>query len=215
MAKGDENDETSSIGALLSPQQRRWVKAGAEDPYEGSHPALRNRIRKRVRQTFVDFSLLGELPESDFDKIFQNLTTEEIGGLIATLEFIYRGTRDGLRSGQKVTHGFERLLIRAIQNAEYDSADPIPSPYHVEVTFEDGHIRVHKPTQEDIDLEEVGKKIEDGKTSDLSYAELAWFLSYYRGKDDFDPQFPARMGDMAETDITSEQSNNEDDDTES
>ena len=208
MANNSEEDETS-IGALLSIKQRDWLADGAPNPDSAAHRSLRQRIRKRVRRSFADYSLLGELPESDLDKMFQDPAVEEYEGLIDALAFIYRGARDGLRVSGHAS--FEPILKQAIRRVEYDPDSPAPYWFAVEVLFEHDRIIVNKPEFADVDLEEVGKKIDEGDTGDLSRADYAAWARYYRMKQDFDFQYPARMSEMPGTEITSEQSEKEED----
>jgi hypothetical protein len=198
----DTNEDDRPVAALLSNAQREWLAAGAPEPMTDAHHSLRQRIRKRLRQSLADFALLGELPESDLENVLQNPTSEQIEGMTAALRVIWLGTRDGPRAGAD----FESLLKQAIRRAEYDPDDRAPVWWAVEVLFEHDHIIVNKPALADIDLEEIGKKISEEGAGDVSHAELALWADYYKLKgDEFDHQFPARMSELPGTVIGEEE----------
>ena len=196
MANKDDNN-TIAGGALLSKKQREWLDEGAPDPNTPAHRSLRVRIRERLLQSFLDFTLLRNLPDGDIEKTFQSdkAWRTHANGMVAALALIYEVSRDGIWG--EGTESFEPMLKRAIRNVEYDPDDRTPHAFAVEVFFEHDQIVVNKPPVSDIDLEETGDKVANGEWGDLSRGELAWFISFYKQEGALDPQYPARVRERA------------------
>lgn len=196
MANRNDNNTISS-GALLSKKQREWLDAGAPDPNTSAHRALRVRIRERLLQSFLDFTLLRNLPDGDIEKAFQSEKAwrTHAHGMIAALALIYDVSRDGIWG--EGTESFEPMLKRAIRDVEYDPDDRTPHALAIEVLFEHDTIVVNKPLVSNFDLDEIGEKIANDEMNDLSRAELAWFISFYKQEGGLDPQYPARVRERA------------------
>jgi hypothetical protein len=141
-------DSDPPAAALFSSKQREWLASGGEEPDTDAHRSLRNRIRKRLRQSFADFSLLKNLPDEDLEKVFQAPTTDQINGMTAALSIIYRGTREGVQVAgaefESAEESFEPILRRAIRNSEASLDEPDTNPMLFSVIFDHDTIIVKK-----------------------------------------------------------------------
>lgn len=184
MANEAEDDLPS--GALLSKSQREWLAEGAQDPENSAHRSLRARIRDRLRQSFTDFRFLDNLPREDREAVFRDIAEQERSGMVNALSYIYQATSSDL--GAPLDGDFETILERAIRKAEYEQHQTeLDNQLSVKV---DSEIKVSYNNLSDVELEEIGEKIERKEWNELTEQEYVAFLSTYF--DALDPQYPAR-----------------------
>jgi copper chaperone CopZ len=186
-----EYDDPNRDRGMLASVDRKYILG--TKTYEHRQSAFKRRkdIRNRLRNTLLDFQLLLEADYDDIDQVFQNPTSEEVDGMIATLGFLYDQTRYGIQQ----PHGwltFKTLLMDGISQAVAASDETIPGPEYVDVRLEDGQITVEF-SEGAVDLEAIGEKIAAGETEDLDRNQLEWFIDYYARAGEFDPDVPAQL----------------------
>ena len=182
----NERDDDLPSGALLSKSQREWLAEGGQDPENSAHRSLRARVRDRLRQSFTDFRLLDNLPREDREAVFRDIAEQERSGMVNALSYIYQATSSDL--GGPLDGDFGTVLERAIRKAEYEQhRAELDNRLSVNV---DSEIKVSYNNLSDVELEEIGEKIERKEWNELTEQEYVAFLSSYF--DALDPQYPAR-----------------------
>lgn len=184
----NNNDDTPTA-ALLSNSQREWLADGAPDPESAAHRSLRMRIRKRVVQSFVDFTFLENLPDDDLGQVFRDPSREQVDGMIAALSLIHGGTHRRVRYGGNWSQ-FSALLRQAIAQSVAGADETIPHAGYVNVRFDNNEINITL-SEGAVDLDRIGEKIAAGETADLDREQLSWFVDYYRRSGELDPDVPA------------------------
>jgi len=143
---------------ILSPADRRFLRGEADLQSEQSAYDARYRIRQRLRNALLDFSLLFEhLDDRDREQVFDvdgdsDLTT----AVVDAVAFLSLGTADFEPSQ-------EMLFTEGLQRAERRRTGGRPTA-HVEVDAADRDR-----------LEEIVETIESGRLHELSESELRAF----------------------------------------
>ena len=159
--------------AMLTPDQRVYLR-GEKDYSRQVENNTRYDIRKRVRNTLLDFGLLlEEMDSRDREQIFKDvrppslrddeefqsetIREDELGGLVQTLAFLYLGA-------DETGVPFEKALEQAIFAARStDQGDPFVAQ-SVEVTIDE---------EIETDVDRLFRKIERGKHLDeIEYFRL-------------------------------------------
>ena len=168
-----EGDEPVYVGlaydserdrGLLTPSDREFLLGRKTDYTDHSKKQKRNRIRRRIRNAILDFSILFEhLDDRDRETIFDPDEPERPAytqGIVDVLAFCYLGTIGYSTS-------FDELLTRGVRRGEQELAG---SEYRmVDVTFE-------VDTIGQLDVDDVIDKLEQGRFEELSDQELRAFV---------------------------------------
>lgn len=184
---------------ILTEGDREFLRDTPEGTGEALGRQKRYRIRERIQNAFIDFSLIwGYLSDEDTDAIFEDPSTELIEGMTAALSFIYRGTSDGVEVAGLAPDSFEPMLKRAIKNSTFDPTGKTPNAGYIDVRFEHDSIAVYEALPQNIDIEEVGEKIEAGDVGELTHAQVLAFLQLYELGGGLDTDYPKRVRERNE-----------------
>jgi len=150
----DESDERPR--GVLSPADRRFLRGEADLQSDQSAYDARYRIRQRVRNALLDFSLLFEsLDDRDREQVFDG-DDELTAAIVDAVAFLYLGAANAAPPR-------EMLFTEGLQRAERRRAGGRPTA-HVEVGAADRDR-----------LEEIVETIESGRLHELSESELRAF----------------------------------------
>ncbi len=173
---------------ILTPSDREFLLGRKTDYTEHSKKQKRNRIRRRIRNAILDFTIIFEhLDDRDRETVFDPEDAER--------EAYTRGITDMLALLHLGTMGystpFKDMLARGVYKAEQELAG---SDYRmVNVYF-----NVDPVGQ--IDVDDVIDKLERGQFEEITDEELRAFVRLLAESDDFTPE-PMReeiKGQMAE-----------------
>ena len=173
---------------VLTPSDREFLLGRKTDYTEHSKKQKRNRIRRRIRNAILDFTIIFEhLDDRDRETVFDPEDAER--------EAYTRGITDMLALLHLGTMGystpFKDMLARGVYKAEQELAG---SDYRmVNVYF-----NVDPVGQ--IDVDDVIDKLERGQFEEITDEELRAFVRLLAESDDFTPE-PMReeiKGQMAE-----------------
>lgn len=184
---------------ILTVGDREFLRTTPVETGDGLERQKRYRIRERIRNAFLDFSVIwGYLSEEDTDALFDSPPSEVVEGMTAALSFIYQGTRDGVEVDGRDSKSFESMLKRAIKTAVFHQGERLPAAGYIDVRFENDSIVVEETMPQDVDIEKVGEKIENGEVDDLTHAQALAFLQLYDAEDGLDPDYPRRVRERYE-----------------
>jgi len=123
-----EGDEKRSRG-ILAPVDREFLKGEKEYSHRQSAYGRREKIRERVKNGLLDFSLLLDLPAEEREKIFESYgdDPEFMPAIQHALAFLYLGVADKTGQAKGVyksanpafEHDLEEGLLRALLKHEY------------------------------------------------------------------------------------------------
>lgn len=140
---------------ILSPADRRFLRGEADLRSDQSAYDARYRIRQRLRDALLDFSLLFEsLDDRDRTQVFED--EDLAGAIVDAVAFLYQGAGEGDRPR-------EVLFTEGLQRAERRRTGGQPTA-HVEVATVDGD-----------ELERIVESVEAGRFHELSESELRAF----------------------------------------
>lgn len=158
---------------ILTPSDREFLLGRKTDYTEHSKKQKRNRIRRRVRNAILDFSILFEhLDDRDRETVFDP-EDEERGsytqGITDMLGFLHLGTMGYITP-------FKHMLAEGVNKAEQRLAG---SDYRmVTVYFNVDPIG-------NIDVDEVIDKLEEGRYEEITDEELRAFVRLLTESDEF------------------------------
>lgn len=164
---------TERSRGLLTPSDREFLLGRKTDYTEHSKKQKRNRIRRRVRNAILDFSILFEhLEERDRETVFNpddEAREAYTQGIIDMLGFLHLGTMGYYTP-------FKDMLAQGVNKAEQELAG---SDYRM-VTVD---FSVDPVGQ--IDVDEVIDKLEYGSFEEITDEELRAFVRLMAESDDF------------------------------
>lgn len=177
---------------VLTPADRKFLRGESELKSKQSRRDARLRIRNRIENAILDFSILfEELEERDLVNVFSSDSVEEKDafqdGIVDALAFLYWGSK---RAALYPT--FESMLIEGVKAAEAKEND---GDYQfVEVEFEVKNRGGMTP-------EQVLEKLQSDGINDVSDGELRAFVQYLseRGVLDSTDIIEEVQGDTSET----------------
>jgi hypothetical protein len=129
---------------ILTSDDREFLRGEREEISDRAAREKKVRIRQRVRNAFLDFSLLKEsLDENDLGLIFNpsraNESREEVNrGIVDLLSLCYSGIR-------KTGRSFERVLEEAITQSEGEDDTHIQNVFvNIIVEYDSGSGKTHE-----------------------------------------------------------------------
>jgi hypothetical protein len=176
----DVDDDSIAFSAdrergILTPSDREFLLGRKTDYTEHSKKQKRNRIRRRVRNAILDFSILFDhLEDRDRETVFnpESAAREDYTrGIVDMLGFLHLGTM-----GYYVP--FKHMLGQGVNRAEQKLAG---SDYRM-VTVE---FNVDPVGQ--IDVDEVVDSLEDGDFDQVTDDELRAFVRLLTESEEFSP----------------------------
>lgn len=188
----DPSDVSRDRG-ILNETDRKWLLTPKEEFVAEYSPQYwgqrRDEFVSRFTNALLDFRFLADNYNEHVARLFQEADDELVDAMIGALSVLFRGTRPLIRYRSSYTR-FEDLLMRAVREAVAAADDSIPDASVVDVRLENGTIE-YELREGAIDLEEIGKKIAAGETSDLDRNQLEYFVDYYQRSGELDPETPA------------------------
>lgn len=164
---------TERSRGMLTPSDREFLLGRKTDYTEHSKKQKRNRIRRRVRNAILDFSILFEhLEDRDRETVFNpddEAREAYTQGIIDMLGFLHLGTMGYYTP-------FKDMLAQGVNKAEQELAG---SDYRM-VTVD---FSVDPVGQ--IDVDEVIDKLEFGNFEEVTDEELRAFVRLMAESDDF------------------------------
>ena len=159
---------------ILTPSDREFLLGRKTDYTEHSKKQKRNRIRRRLRNAILDFTILFEhLEERDRETVFNPDDDDRDAytrGITDMLAFLHLGTM-GYHTP------FKHMLSKGVNKAEQELAD---SDYRM-VTVDFNVDPVGR-----IDVDAVVDKLDSGAFDDLTDEELRAFVRLLGESDEFD-----------------------------
>lgn len=166
---------------VLTPSDREFLLGRKTDYTEHSKKQKRNRIRRRVRNAVLDFTILFEhLDDRDRETVFDPDDAERDAytrGIVDMLAFLHLGTMG-------YSTPFKDMLAQGVSKGEQELAG---SDYRM--------VNVHfnvDPVGR-IDVDEVVEKLEEGRFDEITDGELRAFARLLAESEDFSPA-PLREG---------------------
>ncbi|MFC7198751.1 hypothetical protein [Halospeciosus flavus] len=157
---------------VLTQSDREFLLGRKSDYTEQSRRQKRSRIRRRVRNAILDFSILFEhLDERDREMVFDpddDYREEYTRGITDMLAFLHLGTMGYYTP-------FKHMLAEGVNRAEQELAG---SDYRM-VSVEFNVDPVGR-----IDVDEVVDKLEEGRFAELTDEELQAFVRLLADADD-------------------------------
>ncbi|KYH26029.1 hypothetical protein HAPAU_11190 [Halalkalicoccus paucihalophilus] len=184
---GDEDETTGSESAadlafapdrdrgVLTPSDRAFLLGRKTDYTEHSKKQKRNRIRRRVRNAILDFTILFDhLDERDRETVFDPEDDERDAytrGITDTLAFLHLGTMG-------YSTPFKQMLARGVSKGEQELAGSDYRMVNVEFNVD--------PVGR-IDVDEVVAKLDRGSFDEITDEELRAFVRLLAESEDFSP----------------------------
>ncbi|MFC6906007.1 hypothetical protein [Halalkalicoccus tibetensis] len=148
---------------VLTPSDREFLLGRKTDYTDHSKKQKRNRIRRRVRNALLDFTILFDhLDERDRETVFDPEDEERDAytrGITDTLAFLHLGTMG-------YSTPFKQMLARGVSKGEQELAGSDYRMVNVEFNVD--------PVGR-IDVDEVVEKLDDGRFDELTDEELRAF----------------------------------------
>jgi len=195
---GDDADARTGLAyspdrgrGVLTPSDREYLLGRKTDYTDHSEKQKRNRIRRRVRNAILDFSILFEhLEDRDRETVFDPDDEDRDAytrGITDMLAFLHLGTM-GYHTP------FKDMLAQGVNAAEQELTD---SEYRM-VTVD---FNVEPVGQ--IDVDAVVDKLDAGEFTELTDEELRAFVRLLGESDDFEAtavrdDMKAQMAEFAE-----------------
>jgi len=175
MEEYDPTEDESRPRGILTPSDREFLLGHKTDYTDHSKKQKRNRIRRRLRNAILDFSILFEhLEERDRETVFDpddEAREAYTRGITNMLGFLHLGTM-----GYYVP--FKHMLAEGVNKAEQRLADSDYRMVNVEFNVD--------PVGR-IDVDDVVDKIENDEFEQLTDEELRAFVRLLTESDDFSP----------------------------
>ena len=160
---------------ILTPSDREFLLGRKTDYTEHSRKQKRNRIRRRLRNAILDFTILFEyLEDRDRETVFNPEDEDRDAytqGIVDMLGFLHLGTMGYYTP-------FKDMLAQGVNRAEQELAG---SDYRM-VTVD---FNVEPVGQ--IDVDAVIDKLEFGRFDEITDEELRAFVRLLAESDDFSP----------------------------
>lgn len=175
---GTENDDGLAYSAdrgrgILTPSDREFLLERKTDYTEHSKKQKRNRIRRRIRNAILDFSIIFEhLEDRDRETIFNPDDDERDAytqGITDLLAFLHLGTMGYYTP-------FKNMLAQGVNKAEQELAGSDYRMVNVEFNVD--------PVGQ-IDVDEVVDKLEFGDFEEVTDEELRAFVRLLSESEDF------------------------------
>ncbi|MFC4438947.1 MULTISPECIES: hypothetical protein [Natrialbaceae] len=161
---------------ILTPSDRDFLLGRKTDYTDHSKKQKRNRIRRRVRNAILDFSILFEyMEERDRNTVFDPDDEDRddyTQGITDTLAFLHLGTMGYYTP-------FKDMLSEGVGKAEQRLAGSNYRMVNVEFNVD--------PVGQ-IDVDEVVEKLENEEFAQLTDEELRAFVRLLTMSDDFSPE---------------------------
>lgn len=171
---------------LLTESDRKVLQGETEFSHQESFSRARSRIRERVINGILDFTVLDLcLQEADREEIFKSFDVMDFSSdhygdhihhsraLRNALSFIYQGVGDKSR--------FERILERGIQRAE-------TPPDRVSVGNYEVNVDIDIKTPPTISVDALIEKVAQERLDNLTEAEMYLFIKLFTLSSEFDPE---------------------------
>lgn len=160
---------------ILTPSDRDFLLGRKQDYTEHSKKQKRNRIRRRIRNAILDFTILfNHLDERDRKTVFNpddEYREEYTRGIINMLAFLHLGTMGYYTP-------FKHMLAEGVNKAEQELAGSDYRMVTVDFNVDPvGHI----------DVDEVIGKLEDGRFNEITDEELRAFVRLLAEAEEFSP----------------------------
>lgn len=180
MNDSNENNESEGLAysadrgrGILTPSDREFLLGRKTDYTEHSKKQKRNRIRRRLRNALLDFTILFEhLEERDRETVFDpsdEAREAYTQGITDLLGFLHLGTM-----GYYVP--FKNMLSQGVSRAEQELSGSDYRIVNVEFNVEPvGHI----------DVDEVIDKFDAGAFDDITDEELRAFMRLLADSEEF------------------------------
>jgi succinate dehydrogenase flavin-adding protein (antitoxin of CptAB toxin-antitoxin module) len=173
LSKAADSDRPRGI---LTPSDRDFLLGRKTDYTEHSKKQKRNRIRRRVSNAILDFSILFEyLEERDRNTIFDPDDEDRVAltqGITDLLAFLHLGTMGYYTP-------FKDMLSEGVGKAEQHLADSNYRMVNVEFNVD--------PVGQ-IDVDEVVEKLENEEFAQVTDEELRAFVRLLTMSDEFSPE---------------------------
>jgi hypothetical protein len=171
---------------VLTPSDREFLLGRKTDYTEHSKKQKRNRIRRRIRNAILDFTILFEhLDDRDRETVFDPDDAERDAytrGIVDVLAFLHLGTMG-------YSTPFKDMLAQGVSKGEQELAGSDYRMVNVEFNVD--------PVGR-IDVDEVVEKLDQGRFDEITDGELRAFARLLAESEDFSP-VPLReeiMGQM-------------------
>lgn len=181
----DDADSAASTGELafdpnrdrgvLTPSDREFLLGRKTDYTEHSKKQKRNRIRRRVRNAILDFTILFDhLDDRDRETVFDPDDAERDAytrGIVDMLAFLHLGTMG-------YSTPFKDMLAQGVSKGEQALAGSDYRMVNVEFNVD--------PVGR-IDVDEVVEKLDQGRFDEITDGELRAFARLLAESEDFSP----------------------------
>lgn len=184
-----DNDRPRGV---LSKDDREFLRGEKEFDHVESNANARARIRGRIINAILDFSLIETyLEDRDRERVFDAFDADNIynedadlyaersaqyNALSDLIAFIYRETQDRHPP-------FEQILRHGISQGENNPGAVYYGSYKVELNVEEA------PPAENININSLVERVERGETDTLTESEMAAFMRLFAASDAFDEEF--------------------------
>ncbi len=160
---------------VLTPSDREFLLGRKTDYTEHSKKQKRNRIRRRVRNAILDFTILFDhLDDRDRETVFDPDDAERDAytrGIVDMLAFLHLGTMG-------YSTPFKDMLARGVSKGEQELAGSEYRMVNVEFNVD--------PVGR-IDVDEVVEKLDDGRFEEITDEELRAFVRLLAESQEFSP----------------------------
>lgn len=160
---------------VLTPSDREFLLGRKTDYTDHSKKQKRNRIRRRVRNAILDFTILFEhLDDRDRETVFDPDDAERDAytrGIVDMLAFLHLGTMG-------YSTPFKDMLAQGVSKGEQALAGSDYRMVNVEFNVD--------PVGR-IDVDEVVEKLDEGRFEEITDGELRAFARLLAESEDFSP----------------------------
>ncbi|WP_336362129.1 hypothetical protein [Halalkalicoccus salilacus] len=176
---------------VLTPSDREFLLGRKTDYTDHSKKQKRNRIRRRVRNAILDFTILFDhLDDRDRETVFDPDDAERDAytrGITDMLAFLHLGTMG-------YSTPFKDMLARGVSKGEQELAGSDYRMVNVEFNVD--------PVGR-IDVDEVVEKLDTGRFDEITNEELRAFVRLLAESEDFSPA-PIRQEMKGQMDLFAE-----------
>lgn len=176
---------------VLTPSDREFLLGRKTDYTDHSKKQKRNRIRRRVRNAILDFTILFDhLDDRDRETVFDPDDAERDAytrGITDMLAFLHLGTMG-------YSTPFKDMLARGVSKGEQELAGSDYRMVNVEFNVD--------PVGR-IDVDEVVEKLDAGRFDEITNEELRAFVRLLAESEDFSPA-PIRQEMKGQMDLFAE-----------
>lgn len=173
---------------ILSKADRKFLRGEKEFDHQESYSRARSRIRERVINGLLDFTVLEFcLQPRDKERIFESFDTLKMLNEDTALygDQIHHGRAITnviafLFEGMKNQAVFERNLAHGIKRGKTPSDQYYQGKYEV-------NIEINEITPPDVSIEAVVEKVRQDRLETLTEAEMFMFIRLFSRSEAFDP----------------------------